>query len=343
MTLEEALQLHRNGQLEAAEQAYREYLAMTPDAADALHLLGVLRHRRGDSAEAGELIRRAIAQSPANAQYHLSLGGVQMHSGNEAAARASFETALQLDPNSVEAHGVLGHLSLLDGDTVDAESRFTIGRRAEEDDPMLLLGLGNVYLARNDAANAAKFLTRAAERKPDDAAIQTSLGRALFDQGTFAFAEQAFDNALRLYPDLSLAKLYLARSKLRQDKNDEARALFAELVENNLQSFGANAGLGDVARKKGQVVKALKFYRRALAIDPTNPGAANACAWCMEQLGDLDAAVQYLSAGLEREPAADELRVPLAALLDRLGRAEEAAQVREAAVGSDGAVEVRSI
>ncbi|MGH8122382.1 MAG: tetratricopeptide repeat protein [Rudaea sp.] len=329
MTLEEILQLHHSGDLAAAEPAYRDYLQAEPDDAHALHLLGVLRQQRGDSLEAGELIRRAIEIAPQQAQFHLSLGGVLLHLNEDDAARASFERALDLDPNSVAAHNLVGHLHLREGDLGAAENRFKIGRRASAEDPLILLGLGNVHLDRNDAQNAAKFLSRAADLKPADAAIQTSLGRALFAQGAFAFAERAFENALRLRADLSIAKLYLARSKFRQGKSNAARDLFAELLAANQQTFGANAGLGDIARKKGQALKAFKFYRRALVLDPAHAGAANACAWCAEKLGDLEGAVRYLAEGLRHAPAAHELRRPLAELLDRLGRGTEAEDVRQ--------------
>ena len=329
MSLETALEMHRNGQFESAEVEYREILAAVDDP-EAAYLLGVLRHQRGDDGEAEAMLRRAIARSGEIAHYHLALGGVQMHRGEESAALASFERALQLDPNSVDAHGVLGHLTLLAGDAQSAEDRFRVGRRAEEDDPTILLGLGNVYLERGDASNAAKFLARAAERRPDDAAIQQSLGRALFEQGAFAIAEQAFANALQRRPDLSLSKLFLARAKMRQEKNDEAYALFSELFDSGLQPFGAQAGLGDIARKRNQVVKALKHYRRALQIDPSHPGAINACAWCMEFFGDLPAAAQYLSEGLKHAPDAQNLREQLVQLLERLGRHDEAAQARTA-------------
>jgi tetratricopeptide (TPR) repeat protein len=333
MTLEEILELHRGGSVAAAEQAYRDYLQEQPDDADALHLLGVVRQRRDDLDEADMLIRRAIAIAPERAQFHLSLGGVLLQRNDEDAARASFERALDLDPNSVEAHSLVGHLQLHDGDLAAAENRFKIGRRAGEEDPLILFGLGSVHLARHDAVNATKFLSRAAELKPDDAAIQASLGRALFDQGAFGLAERALENALQLRPDLTIAKLYLARSRLRQDRNDAAREVFADLLAHDQQAFGANAGLGDVARKKGQTLKALKFYRRALALDPAHPGAINACAWGMEKLGDLAAAADYLAEGLKQAPDADELRTPLAALLDRLGRGNEAAEVRQAMRG----------
>jgi Tfp pilus assembly protein PilF len=332
MTLEEILQLHRDGDLDAAERAYRDHLAAHPDEVDAWHLLGVLLQRRGDSAAAMEPLLRAVQLAPDVARLHLSLGGVLIQLGQDEAARGAFLRALELDPNLVEAHSVLGHLQLQEGDVDAAENRFRVGRRAismfDNEDPMILLGLGNIYLARGDAVTATKFLGRAAELKPNDAAIQTGFGQALFAQGSFAFAEQALSNALRLQPDSSVAKLILARSRMRQNKDEVAREGFAELIAADKQAFGANAGLGDIARKHGQTVKALKFYKRALELDPTHAGVINACAWCMEKLGDLESAVHYLAEGLRRSPDADTLRPQLAALLYRLGRADEAEQAR---------------
>ena len=124
------------------------------------------------------------------------------------------------------------------------------------------------------------------------------------------------------------ARLFLARARMRQDKDEVAREGFAALLAEGKQQFGANAGLGDIARKLGQTVKALKFYKRALEIDPTHAGAVNACAWCMEKLGDRGAAVRYLVDGVARSPDANSLRPQLASLLDQLGRGDEAAQVR---------------
>jgi len=330
MTLQEALELHRNGQHDAAAQGYRDCLAAAPADADAWHLLGVLQHQRGDDADAITSIRRALEVAPEVAQYHLSLGGALMQAGDESAALLSFERALELDPNSVEAHALLGYLHLQHGELEQAENRFKTGRRAEDEDPLLLLGLGNLYLNRGDHERALKFLTRAAERKPDDAAIQFGVGRAFFEAGNFAFADQAFDNVLRLQPERTMARLFQGRIRVRQKQYDAARDVFSGLLDADEQTFGANAGFGDIARAQGQIAKALKFYRRAWAIEPSNPGAANACAWCMEQLGDFSGAAACLTTALERAPDAHWLRAPLAGLLDRAGRGDEAARVREA-------------
>ncbi len=169
MTLQEALELHKSGQFDAAEQAYREHLLAEPGDAHALHLLGVLRQPQcGDNDEALGLIRQAIAANSEEAQFHLSLGGALLRAGDGAGARASFERALVLDPNRVQAHGLLGLMSLQSGDVADAESRFRVGRRAVDEDPMILFGLGSIYLERRDAAERARSFFRAPQNwKPE--------------------------------------------------------------------------------------------------------------------------------------------------------------------------------
>ncbi|MBS0558075.1 MAG: tetratricopeptide repeat protein [Proteobacteria bacterium] len=326
--LQKALEFHRAGDLDGAEAAYRALLADSADDADALHLLGVLLHKRGNALDAEESIRSALMLDPECAQFHLSLGGVLMQQGRDAEAHAEFERAIELDPNAPEAHALLGYVHARAGDLAAAEDRFRIGRRAEADDPMLLLGLGNLYLAREQPDNALRFLARAAEQKPEDATIQFSLGRAFFEQGNYTFADKAFDNALRLDPGMSQVRLFRGRVCVREKRYADAQAIYEDLLARNEQTFGATAGLGDCARHRGHVLRALKFYRRALALEPDNPGAANACAWCMEQIGDLAGAAEYLAGALQRAPDATWLRTPLSGLLDRLGRGEEAARVR---------------
>ena len=56
-----AVQHHQAGRLQAAEQIYRQILAVEPNQADALHLLGVIAYQVGKHEAAVEYIRRAIA------------------------------------------------------------------------------------------------------------------------------------------------------------------------------------------------------------------------------------------------------------------------------------------
>jgi len=55
-----AVQHHQAGDLQAAEQIYRQILADNPNHADALHLLGVIAYQMGQNEVAIDRIRRAI-------------------------------------------------------------------------------------------------------------------------------------------------------------------------------------------------------------------------------------------------------------------------------------------
>jgi glycosyltransferase involved in cell wall biosynthesis len=55
-----ALEAQQSRRLEDAERLYREAIALAPDSADALHMLGVIRYERRDYAEAKALILRAL-------------------------------------------------------------------------------------------------------------------------------------------------------------------------------------------------------------------------------------------------------------------------------------------
>lgn len=48
--LQQAIALHRQGELLAAEQAYLQVLSLDPQNFDALHLLGVTMRQRGEPA-----------------------------------------------------------------------------------------------------------------------------------------------------------------------------------------------------------------------------------------------------------------------------------------------------
>jgi len=116
--LAEAIQLHRQGQLDAAETLYRQTLARNPRQIDALHFLGVLLSQRGRHSEGAESIRRALDIDPNYADAWNNLGNVRagMDRWDEAAeayqrfgeAAAAFQQAIVLAPSLIEAHFNLG-------------------------------------------------------------------------------------------------------------------------------------------------------------------------------------------------------------------------------------------
>jgi Flp pilus assembly protein TadD len=72
--VDEGLRHHQAGRLDRAKALYLKALALQPNDADALHLLGVLRHQQGSSLEAVELVTKANAVKPNIADWHSNLG-----------------------------------------------------------------------------------------------------------------------------------------------------------------------------------------------------------------------------------------------------------------------------
>src|SRR5215468_9032323 len=66
--------LHQAGHLNEAEGLYRQILAVDPNHADSLHLLGVIAHQVGRSEMAVELIGKAIKLNDRSADYYSNIG-----------------------------------------------------------------------------------------------------------------------------------------------------------------------------------------------------------------------------------------------------------------------------
>lgn len=100
MSLGEALRIgleaHQNGELQAAEQIYREILRVKPGQQEALHYLGLLAFHVGKAEVAAELISEACKSDPGYAAAFNNLGNVLMHLGDLDLAEKVYNRALSL-------------------------------------------------------------------------------------------------------------------------------------------------------------------------------------------------------------------------------------------------------
>ncbi|WP_268894137.1 tetratricopeptide repeat protein [Teichococcus coralli] len=97
--LREAVARHQAGDLEGAAARYERLLAVRPDDANALNLLGLVFRQRGDLPRALGLIRRAVALQPAAPVFLATLGGTLAEAGQLAAAVEALRAALAIRPN----------------------------------------------------------------------------------------------------------------------------------------------------------------------------------------------------------------------------------------------------
>lgn len=108
--------LHRQGKLTEAINAYRLCLAAQADYPNARYNLGVTLSDLEDYEEASACLEAVIGDEPERAEAHNALGYVAMRQGQAAAAIECYRRALELEPEYAQAHFNLGMALLQRGD-----------------------------------------------------------------------------------------------------------------------------------------------------------------------------------------------------------------------------------
>src|SRR6185369_2900864 len=101
-----AIQLEAN-HLDEAEKHIKAALALTPDDAYSLSILGNLKYREGKYDDALDALSRAAKIDPQNAEVQNYLGLALSQKGLRVPAETALRKAIQLQPNYGSAHNNL--------------------------------------------------------------------------------------------------------------------------------------------------------------------------------------------------------------------------------------------
>ncbi len=225
-----AVDHHRAGRLNEAEEIYRRVVDGGVENPDALHLLGQILHGKGQSAEAVDLIRRAIATKPDLFGAHYNLGlilwklkrleeaeevlqiaaerspsdpdtlfylaVVLQALGQLKEAEVPYRSILAIDPNHLQALNNLG-VCLLDlGLPAEAEEPLTQALEIDPNDIEALNNLGNVLQKLKRSEEALICFEKANGLAPNSADVMGNMARALLPQGEYQAALALLGKAL---------------------------------------------------------------------------------------------------------------------------------------------------
>ena len=156
-----ATQHHQAGRLQAAEQIFRQILAVQPDSAEAHANLGVVLKDQGKVDEAVASYRRALELKPELVLTHSNLGNALEEIGDLRGAEDAFRAALRHNPRLAAAHYHLAELlgSRLSPPDLAAQLRLLEdGSLTDAERSLLHFGLARVHDARAEYAPAAAHL-----------------------------------------------------------------------------------------------------------------------------------------------------------------------------------------
>lgn len=265
--LADGLRHHQGGRFAEAERLYREILAIDPNHADSLHLLGMIAYQMGSHDTAVDLIERAIKRNAKVSYYHCNLGLVLSAQGKLDAAIARYRQALALQPDYVEACN----------------------------------NLGNALMDQGKLEEAVTCLRRALSLNPKVAETHNNLGNVLKDQGKLGEAVACYRQALALRPDYAEAHSNLGNALTVQKRLDEAVACYRQALALKPDIAEVHNNLGTALKDQGKPDEALACYRRALALKPGYVDALNNLALHLMAEGDAVAALTAIKQSLQNQ------------------------------------------
>ena len=254
--VQQARQLHRQGDFARAIALYQQALDQDPASAEVWHLKGMAEHQSGQLDAALASVARAIQAGGAQPSYLLLEGGVLQDRGDLAGAEERFSRAVVAAPKWAPALVELGSVRMDLGRTEQALESF---RAAIDADPKSVRGWNN-------------------------------LGVALQALDRLDEAQRAFDHALTLNPRSAWAHFNVAR--LHNLRYDHKLALTHAQAAVQADPKHAQAWLlvGDLQRRLRSHEAALAAYKSAASAVPDNIGALNAMADLLAEMGRFEEA-----------------------------------------------------
>ena len=297
-----AIQHRQAGRLEAAEQIYRQILAVEPNHAEAHNNLGNIFNNQGKLDEAIACYRRAVELKPDFAVAHNNLGVAFKEQGKLDEAVICYRRALALKPDYAEAHNNLGVAFKQQGKPDDAVACY---RRALELKPNYAVAYSNLGIAFKEQGKldeAVVCCRRALELKPDYAEAHNNLGVACKDLGNLHGAVACYCRALELKPGYAEAHNNLGVAFKQQGKIDEAVACYRRALELKADYAEVHNNLGVAFMEQEKLTAAVACYRRAVELKADYAEAHNNLGIAFKEQGNLDEALACYRRALELKP-----------------------------------------
>jgi tetratricopeptide (TPR) repeat protein len=228
--LSQAVTLHRQGQLRAAEKIYARVLKAAPGNFDALNLLGAIRMQQGQFGEARGLFSAAVKVNPGIAAVWCNLGQAEYALKRSAEALHYFEKAQVLAPDDADIlyQHANALLSLDRPRDAFAEFQIVLARKPQHFEARLNSGLAQATLGFPDRALAD--FDAALALAPQHPVAHYNRGVALIRLGRYAEAVAANDRAIAAAPQHVGAWLNRGKALAQLRRMDEAIKSYGEVL-----------------------------------------------------------------------------------------------------------------
>jgi tetratricopeptide (TPR) repeat protein len=322
--LEKARGEENAGNYEAAENTYRQALAVAPENLEVLKRLGVLEQTELKFDDSILLFKHVLAGDPDYKGVNFFMGLSYFGKNEFSASINYFERELKTSKPHPRTHYYLGlamqsagrideaiaHLNQsLAQDPKDADALYELARfhknaslhsiealKALDPDSFQLHALmGEVYADQERYSDAIEEYQKALAKRPDAPGIHFLIGVAYWAQRQMEPAEKAFREAYKENPNDAMTNLYLGDIAVRYQRFSDALPYLLAARQTQPDMPQLHVLLGQCYQSQKELQKAKVEFQAAITADPAAAQPHYLLAHVYRDLHDAQASADELS------------------------------------------------
>jgi tetratricopeptide (TPR) repeat protein len=199
--------------------------------------------------------------------------------------------------------------------------------QSDANNPDLLYALGTIFNAMEDWDNASRAFARAVELAPQFPYGHGQLSLMYYQMGEAERAEAEAQAMLKLLPQSSDGHKFLGLALSAEDDDEGAFQEYAKALQLNPNNGMVYYDIGVLRAAQKDWEEAIVAYRRAIKIGPAHWYFYNNLGIALSRVGRVDEAIKAFDKGLELAPQNPELLQSYGALLCNSERDEQAVEL----------------
>jgi tetratricopeptide (TPR) repeat protein len=264
-----------------AEKSFRQAVQLNPRLLEAQEELARIATLRGDMSLLSDVAEKTIAVAPRFPGGYIWRAIAELSHNSPDKAEADLKTAISNAPQSAQAYLLLGDLRFSQKRYAESASLFEQALQYDPNSIGALRGLVGCDLIKKQPAHALDRINAQIAKSPKNSGFYDLLAQLQMQNKNLDQASASAQKAMDVNPDDGEAVAIYAQLQAQHGQADNAIGAWEKWSQAHPKSAGALAILGTLEESRGNGSKAEDYYKKALAIQPAQPVAANNLAYRM--------------------------------------------------------------
>jgi tetratricopeptide (TPR) repeat protein len=249
----------------------KKALAIKPDFADALNLLGVCHIKAKQFDAAVETLSKAIKLNETDWVFYMNRATAYKNLDQFELAQSDYLRVLKLNPGQTAAYYTLAKLYEKQDNIESANQYYKLADESGFSEIEYYVDYSAFLLANNRAKDAVSLLVKATKRYPNDYQLLVNLANAYDETGDENKSEASLKKAMTINPNnasvyYNLGNFYYLKKKdLTQAEN-----YYLKAIEKDPEIFIAYLNLASVQAGLGKKAQAFSVYKTLMTKNPKN-------------------------------------------------------------------------